>query len=167
MRRAWVVLFIVTSVGLLTLTQCNRWLHPRPQPSPATTETVTSWMRCQECTSDERAQVVALGDTAVPLLRSFLLDGPPAADVDRYWRYLQPLAHPTNGSRPATQATLEHIREDYISNYRIRSAHALGEIRTADALSAVCEAKRRNFARPGVQKAINEALVQIPGSCPP
>ena len=164
LRRVWIAALVVIGLTVLSLTYCRP--HPSVKPSPAMTRTVFAWMRCVECTEDQQAYVVALGDSAVPFLRSLLLDGPPASDVDRVRRHLDELKTPINGWRAPTQAALDATLEDYVSGYRIRSAIALGDIRTGSALSAVCEAKKRGFARPGVRKAIDDALAHMPGPCP-
>jgi hypothetical protein len=165
-RRTSIVLLTVAAAGVLTLTQCDRTSRSRQAPSPATTKAVTALMRCIECDANEQAHVAALGDSAVPILRSFLLDGPPPDALVRMKRYIDGLKTPLAGLQPPTQATLDETLEDYVSSYRIRSAGALAAIRTADAHSAVCEAKRRNFTRADVQSAIDTALARIPGTCP-
>lgn len=136
--------------------------------SAASVGPVYAWILCEECDRGERARVVALGDTAVPLLRTLLLDGAPADRKQRMQEYLAPLRNPGQGRRPANPAILASVLSNYDMLYRIKAASALSAIGGANALRALCDARGRRTPNPTVKRAIDTALAlrQGGGTCP-
>src|SRR5262245_35126022 len=112
-RRTWVALVALVGVIIVAFARCHHQPDPVNAP-PVATQKVADWMHCQECDRNERARVVALGDTAVPMLQGLLLDGPQADEVDRERRYLDRLKTPMLDIQPPTQASLDAGLEDYV-----------------------------------------------------
>ena len=129
---------------------------------------VYAWILCEECDRGERARVVALGDTAVPLLRTLLLDGAPADRKQRMQEYLAPLRNPGSGKRPANSAILAGVLSNYDMLYRVKAASALSAIGGARALGALCEARSRGTSSGTIRRAIDTALARRAGprACP-
>lgn len=102
---------------------------------------VDRYMECDECVDAELAAVRALGDTAVPLLRQYLLHGPPPTRVTRrhdlllVWQ-----ARVQHDSAAALGPLAEKLLGNYTLRYRRRSANALKAIGTPNAQAALCAA---------------------------
>lgn len=165
-RRGWVSILALTVVVLITMANCRGWFPQRV--SQASVAPVYAWVLCQECDRGERARVVALGDTAVPLLRTLLLDGPPAERKQQMEEYLRPLATPRQGQRPASPATIARVLSSYDALYRVRAASALSGIGGPKSLRALCDAREGAKSAPSVRQAIDTALARIKGggTCP-
>jgi hypothetical protein len=150
-------------------TSCHfPWSRPRPpQPSAADIERrVYLLMLCQECVGGERRDVVALGTSAVPVLRRMLLTGPPPDHIAQLTQTLTtPPPSPTRP--PPSAATIALQIADFGSMYRIRAADALGGIGDAGAKNALCAGRSTAALRPEVYRMIDSALARIGGSaCP-
>lgn len=125
------------------------------------------FMECIECSSGELASVAAMGDSAVPILRGFLLDGPPQASVDRLGRSLSALVGDTTHIPAALAPAVVRQVESYVAVYRLRSAVALGAIGTPRARTALCAGRASAVAVGTVGGAIDSALTLIGrGGCP-
>lgn len=125
------------------------WPEPGPPPTAAPPagvtagEAVRGWLECEECTPADLAPVVALGDTAVPLLRQSLsnLHDPVRNHLQSTYRSLRAYCV----ARPAVPLTIteEAYVASYLNNararYQLRAAVAAAQIRTAAALTLVRE----------------------------
>lgn len=164
--RSWFSVLALALVVLVTMANCRGWLTHRE--TPASVAPVYAWILCEECDRGERARVVALGDTAVPLLRTLLRDGAPADRKQRMQEYLAPLRNPGPGRRPASPAIVAGVLSNYDMLYRVKAASALSDIGGANALRALCDARGQSASNPTVEQAIDTALVrrQGGGKCP-
>lgn len=122
-------------------------------------------MECIECSAGELTAVIALGDTAVPALRAFLLNGPPPESVDRMRRRLVELVGGATVS-PAVGGTAVAVVDrqlgEYVGLYRSRAALGLGGVATASARAALCAGQAA-----GRGDVVDSALVQVGGApCP-
>lgn len=164
--RSWFSALAVAAVPFLTAANCRGW--PTPRENPAIVAPVYAWILCEECDRAERARVVALGDTAVPLLRTLLLDGAPADRKQRMQEYLAPLRTPGQGRTPASPIILASVLSNYDMLYRVKAASALSGIGGTNALRALCDARSRGASNPPVKQAIDTALARRPGGgqCP-
>lgn len=102
---------------------------------------VLAYMECDECSAGELRAVRAEGDQATPILRQFVLSGPPAERKDRKREELirweaRVLHDSSTALLPATQRLLDN----YTVRYRRRAAIALGHINTPAARAALCAA---------------------------
>jgi len=164
--RSWFSVVALAVAALLTMASCHGWRTRRE--TAASAEPVYAWVLCEECDRGERARLVALGDTAVPLLRALLFDGAPADRKERMQAYLAPLRDSGQGRPPASSAILAGVLSNYDMLYRVKAASALSAIGGANALRALCDARRRNAADPTVERAIDTAIARRPGGerCP-
>ena len=162
-RRSWLSPLVLVVVVLVAMAKCP----PRGETA-ASAAPVYAWILCEECDRGERARVVALGDTAVPLLRTLLVDGAPADRKQRMQEYLAPLRNPGQGRRPASPVILASVLSNYDLLYRVKAASALSAIGGANALRALCDARGRSASNPPVRRAIDTALARRPGGgrCP-
>jgi hypothetical protein len=136
-----------------------------PQPVPAVIEhRVYAFMLCQECTGGERADVLALGGSAVPLLRSTLLTGPPPGQIARLTQTLSTPARPAHAA--PSQATIALQLADFDAMYRVRAADALAAIGGDDARHALCVGDTTSALRPRIRAKIDTALARVGGTCP-
>lgn len=156
---------MLPATGLAILLLAAAACHDDPPTPPA----VQLLMECIECTSGELAAVQALGDTAVPALRRFLLDGPPAEAVDRMRRNLVALgSDPASPSAPGrlTPAVTKQL-DDYARLYRMRATLGLGAIATARSQAALCAGRAAGLGRGGLGTVLDSALVTAGGRpCP-
>jgi hypothetical protein len=159
--RGWFSVVTLAVAALATMASCHAWRTHRE--TAASAEPVYAWILCEECDRGERAHVVALGDTAVPLLRTLLLDGAPADRKQRMQAYLAPLRDSGQGRRPATAATVAGMLSHYDMLYRAKAASALSAIGGANALRALCDARKRDAADPVVEQVVDSALARWPG----
>lgn len=164
--RSWFSVVALAVAALVTMASCHVWRTHRE--TAASAEPVYAWILCEECDRGERARLVALGDTAVPLLRTLLLDGVPADRKERMQAYLAPLGDSGQGRRPASPATLASVLSNYDILYRVKAASGLSAIGGGNALRALCDARKRNAADPTVVRAIDTAIARRPGGerCP-
>jgi len=136
-----------------------------PQPDPAViTHRVYTFMLCQECIGGERADVVALGNSAVPLLRSTLLAGPPPDQSARMTQTLSTPARPLHSA--PSQATIDLQIADFDAMYRVRAVDGLAAIGGDDARHALCAGKTTPALRQRIYSKIDTALARIGGACP-
>jgi HEAT repeat protein len=163
--RRWLPILTVAAVAVGTMANCRAWLGHGA--ATASMEPVYAWVLCEECDRGERARVVALGDTAVPLLRTLLLDGAPADRMRRMQDYLAPLGTQRPGRRPASPAVIAGVLSNYDLLYRFKAASALSAIGGGNALRALCEARGRSTDSV-LNQAVDTALGRRPGggSCP-
>jgi NAD-specific glutamate dehydrogenase len=118
---------------------------------------IQDWLLCEECTEGEFAAVVTLGAEAVPSLAATLRGGlSPASRA----RLEEQLGEVWERGAPAHLARDEFIAH-HVGNrdalLRVRSARALGRIRTPEALAALREALSLR-QRPSVEESIRAAL---------
>ncbi len=129
---------------------------------PPVPPAVLRLLGCIECNSGELAAVTALGDSAVPALRRFLLAGPPTEAVDRMRRSLVALgrdpALPPTGSRMLERAVAKQLA-DYIGHYRLRAALGLAAIGTPEARAALCAGRAADRGRGGLGTVLDSALM--------
>jgi len=146
-------------------TGCHLFQRGAPQPDAAViTRRVYTFMLCQECTGGERADVIALGKNAVPLLRSTLLNGPPP---DHVARLTQALSTPVSPLRPPlSPGTIKLQIANVDAMYRVRAADALAAIGGSDARHALCAGKTTLALRPRIYAKIDTALARVGGGCP-
>jgi hypothetical protein len=152
---------------LVTLTAITAGCHHRgtTQPSPAVIEQrVYTFMLCQECIGGELANVVALGGSAVPLLRSTLLTGPPPAHAASLKLLLSTPARAV--SPPPDTASINLQVADFDAMYRVRAVAVLTAIGGSDATDALCAGKKKLGLRPRIYSKIDTALVRVGGTCP-
>lgn len=144
---------------------CHLFQAGAPTPDPAMiTARVYAFMLCQECSGGERADVLALGNSAVPLLRSTLLTGPPP---DHIARLTQALSTPASPARPPlSPGTIALQIANVDAMYRVRAADALAAIGSNDARHALCAGKTTPALRPRVYAKIDTALARVGGGCP-
>ena len=128
---------------------------------------IERWMTCIECIDREQAEVVAMGQAAVPALRTLLIEGPPDTTIARKRAALsEPYYH--NPSAPNVQPPTGYITarlDDFAARYRVRSSLALGLIGTDSARRVLCDARAMQF-RPDVRRFIDSSLALLQGSCP-
>ena len=157
-------------------------------PQPVTVDPrIWRMSRCTECQSVEMDSVVAMGASAVPGLRKFLLEGPPDSTVQRQDSAMSAPYSNGGGGRggrggrptpgvptrtppppplpPPSHAIVQLRLDDFVAMYRIRSSLALGLIGGNAARKALCEGKARQF-RPDVARMIDSGLVLLNGTCP-
>jgi hypothetical protein len=138
-------------------------------PEPVIDPRIWLMVRCIECTNREQANVVAMGESAIPALRYLLLHGPPDTTVARQDSALSaPYTAPPPNPGPITPpAQLVELRiADFIAIYRIRSSLALGLIGTDSAKRALCAANDSQF-RADVQRFIDSSIALVnSGPCP-
>jgi hypothetical protein len=138
------------------------------EPEPAIDARIWRMVRCIECIQDEQANVVAMGESAIPGLRHFLLNGPPDTTVARQDSLLRA---PYSASPPAVglifppAQLVEGRVQDFIAMYRMRSSIALGLIGTDSARRTLCAGKGMQF-RADVRRFIDSSLALLNGSCP-
>lgn len=125
------------------------------------------FMECIECTSSELEAVKAMGDTAVPVLRGLLLNGPPQASVDRMGRSLTALLGDSTHVPVSLAPAVVRQVEGYVAAYRLRAAVALGAIGTPAARAALCAGRASEVATGSVGMTVDSALALIGGGgCP-
>lgn len=165
-RRSWLSFLALAIAVLVTMANRRGWLMHRG--TAASMGPVYAWILCEECDRGERARVVALGNTAVPLLRTLLLEGAPADRRQRMQAYLAPLRAPGQGRRPASPVVIASVLSNYDLLYRVKAASALSAISGTNALRALCEARGRSTPNVTVKGAIDAALArkQGGGKCP-
>lgn len=173
--RAWRLVQFLTFVGLLTAPKCRG--------EPAIDPRIWRMVRCIECRDREQAAVVAMGESAIPGLRYFLLNGPPDSTVARQDSALRaPYYTGVGGGRgagggggggrsgnqgfvsPPAQSVQRRVN-DFTAMYRIRSSLALGLIGGDSARKTLCVARSMQF-RDDVRRAIDSGLVLLQGQCP-
>jgi hypothetical protein len=139
--------------------------HPgAPTPAPAIiAHRVYAFALCLECTGGERADLVALGNSAVPLLRSTLLNGAPP---ELKARLTQALSNPSPSRPPPSPGTIALQIANVDAMYRVRAADALAAIGGDDARHALCAGKTTLGLRPRIYAKIDTALVRVGGACP-
>jgi hypothetical protein len=124
--------------------------------------------RCIECISHEQANVVAMGDSAIPALRYLLLHGPPDTTLARQDSALSapyPAPPPIAGTITPPDHLVDLRLADFVAIYRMRSSLALGLIGTDSAKRTLCAARDSHF-RADVQRVIDSSLVLLSGQCP-
>ena len=112
-----------------------------PSADDAVTSHVLAYMECDECTAGELLAVRADGDHATPILRTYVLDGPPDGQKDRkrqeLFRWQAGVLHDSSpGFLPGSQ----RLFDNYTLRYRSRAANALRHIGTPAARAALCAA---------------------------
>ncbi len=137
-------------------------------PDPVIDPRIWLMARCIECTSREQANVVAMGDSAIPALRYLLLHGPPDTTVARQDSALSapyPGPPPIGGTITPPDTLVDLRIEDFVAIYRMRSSLALGLIGTDSARRTLCAGKAMQF-RADVNGFIDSSLALLSGSCP-
>jgi hypothetical protein len=124
---------------------------------------VYSWLQCQDCMHQQRARVIALGDSAVPLLATILIQGPPPAHDAAYVATLHRLAQQTQSITPAI---IEHQRALFAAVYRRRALSALQGIGSSSARSAMCLARASTPPAAALAQALDSTLTTIGAACP-
>lgn len=125
--------------------------------------TVFSWVQCQDCMHNQRSRVIALGDTAVPLLREILIVGPPISHDSAYVASLTRLAQRTPGLTPVI---VERQRQMFAAVYRRRALSALEGIATSAAKSSVCLARATLAPASPIVPAIDSSIGSAGPPCP-
>jgi len=133
------------AVGCAALAACAA-------PPPAEIGAVTEYLECIDCATVALRPVVALGDTAVPLLRRALERGPSPERVARERAYATD-AHERIRRYAAQHPSLPHIAVDTVfvadavmrldARIRLRAARALLQIGTREAVAVVCRVSQR------------------------
>jgi hypothetical protein len=139
-----------------------------PVPAPPIDARIWRMIQCVECIDNERANVVAMQDTAVPALRYLLLHGPPdnvVASYDSSLRTPRPATPPATGTFAPPAHVVDGRVQDFIAFHRIRSSTALGLIGTDSAHKALCEGTAMQF-RDDVKRVVQVSLRGMPGPCP-
>jgi hypothetical protein len=99
-------------------------------------------MECAECTTEHHDAVIALGNEIVPLVASFLLEGPPPERVVRVREALLRM-HESMTIYARTHENFDLVPNEVFvaanlaghrAKYRMRSATLLGELGGANAL---------------------------------
>jgi hypothetical protein len=142
------------------------------QAVPYNPPPVIAWLDCVECTSELKA-VAALGDAAVPDLRSVLLNGPPSdrqaqqrAHAEAAYKAMKEYErqHPDRRVATTEQEYVDLQMRKYVNVNRVRSARALGEIATDAAKNALREAQQLKDLTPDLTRTINVGLGLAPPS---
>lgn len=158
---------LLLGLGVAMLSACD---EPDAGVAPAVASTTYRWMQCHDCMNGERDGVIALGDTAVPLLRKVLQDGPPDPHVATVARSLRELADRSRGRDAPDYATRVFVLSRFRSMYQLRAISALRGIGTPDAVAALCAARQRAMTRAGtsrsVTSALDSAVLRLPRPCP-
>jgi hypothetical protein len=164
----------------LSLAQCRT-------PEPPIDVRLWDMVRCIECIDGEQAAVVAMGQSAVPGLRFFLLNGAPDSTIARerdalsgpfqVGAVITPPGRAGRGGRSSSTigppgtvvvppaAVVAQRVDDFKAIYQMRSSLALGLIGTDSARRVLCEGKAAPL-RVDVRKMIDSALVLLNGTCP-
>lgn len=164
LRKLIIAVIAVGLVGALA------WLATRSRLTSGDRVLLRTWFECEEC-DDGRdfARAVAIGPPAVPVARSYLLDGPPAAATNAKrtgltasWNHLASYAatHPLNGPLPTQSAYVGYYLGTYDQTYRIRAARLLAAIGGPAAVAALDSATRLPF-RPGVRSEVIRARLAV------
>lgn len=161
--RAMRVALLVLAVGS---TACFRLSWKRAaSPDPALiAERVYAFMLCEECSGGEQADLTALGNNAVPLLRTTLVSGPPQDQLTLLRQRLtsaNPMTTP-----PPSQAAIALQLADFDALYRGRAAVALGAIGSGSAKQALCAGRGTPSLRRDTYRKIDIAIARIGGACP-
>ena len=171
--RAWRLAQLLAFVALLTAPKCRG--------EPPIDPRIWRMVRCIECRDGEQAAVVAMGESAIPGLRYFLVNGPPDSTIARQDSALRaPYYTGVGGGRgggggggrsgtpgfvsPPAQSVQRRVN-DFTAMYRIRSSLALGLIGGDSARKTLCVAKSMQF-RDDVRRVIDSSLVLLQGHCP-
>ena len=130
-------------------------------------EAIDAWLSCDECISEERAAVDAIGEDAVPTLKRAVKDGPsPGRREIMRRKFLDRYPTPGPGGLSAA-AYADQLVGNYVANYRKRSAVSLGDIggkKARDALrDALTDSAGRGY-RPDVVRAIRAELARTEAS---
>ena len=152
---------LVTMSASLAIAGCH-------DPEPEIDSRIWRMGRCIECINREQANVVAMGDSAIPALRYLLLHGPPDTTIARQDSALSapyPAPPPNPGTLTPPDSLVDRRIEDFVAIYRMRSSLALGLIGTNSARQILCAAKDSQY-RADVQRFIDSSLVLLNGQCP-
>jgi hypothetical protein len=155
---------VAVCLVLLALACANPNVAPSPSPSVGVTRAVYAWMQCQDCLDGERNRVVALGDSAVPMLQG-LLSGPPVEHMNAVRRSIEELAARMPAPRMPSQITIDQQLAVFHSMYVGRAASALAGIGDSLSRKALCDARATNLA-PVDRRAVDAAIMTIGGTCP-
>lgn len=124
--------------------------------------------RCIECIDREQANVVAMGDSAIPALRFLLLHGPPDTTVARQDSALRapyPATPPDVGMITPADHIVDLRVADFIAIFRMRSSLALGLIGTDSARRVLCEGNAMQL-RQDEKRFVDSSLKLLNWSCP-
>ncbi len=169
MSRRTALHIVVTAAILGGCARTSELAAQRGAPPVSTSTAIATWLECVECTAEQLNAVAALGNTAVPELGRFLLNGPDQPRVDAQQRYLErryrDLKAYERERRPSH--TIAETQDEYVQAYlaayrlriRARSARALGAIGTADAKAALSQGLVRPDVPDALRKEINAALL--------
>ena len=112
----------MTHLTAMLLTATMLWRADPPE--------LTRWFECIECSHGELKAVAALGPSAVPLLRTYLLNGAPADQRARFRTQVTFLRLVVSGdtSTVAARQRVDQQVDAFQRRYRRRAALALGAI---------------------------------------
>jgi hypothetical protein len=148
---------LLATAAMITTAGCGGTVPPRVDA------TVYSWLQCQDCMHQQRARVVALGDTAVPRLAMILIQGPPPPHDSAYVASLRRLAQQSQGLTPAL---IEHQRQMFGAVYRRRALLALQDIGSAAARSSLCLSRASTPPASPWILVLDSSLTTLGATCP-
>lgn len=134
-----------------------------PVPDQEVAEIIDYWLLCEECTEGERADVVGLGAAAVPRLTD-ALRAPAAQKQDNMRAQVTESFASMSAVSAAPPPMADYVDgfvANYVATYQRRSALALGDIATPDAIQALgtaLDSAEARAYRPDVVAVIAEAL---------
>jgi hypothetical protein len=153
MNRSWMVAVLLGRLlsASSTLSGAEEKKPIDPDQATEARRTLVAWFECEECSNGELEAVVKLGQLAVPNLAAALRGGPSPASREKLRRHLlttyQDLlryqkTHPES-KLPISEADyVKTYTENYIAQYQIRSAIALGSIGVPEARRVLEEASK-------------------------
>jgi len=142
-------------------------------PPPAEIDVVTEYLGCIDCATQALRPVVALGDSAVPVLRWVLAQGPSPERVARE-RTNATEAHERIRRYAVQHPGFPYIEADTVfvadavarldARIRLRAARALLQIGTPEAVAGVCQVSQQPpSARIGT--ALHDLILDAGLSC--
>jgi hypothetical protein len=128
--------------------------------------TVFAWMQCQDCMDDQRARVITMGDTVVPMLRDILINGPPPEHIGAVREMMAEVAQRVPPARAPSVALIEAQLNRYRAMYGLRAVSALSGIGSKEARQSLCEGRSGQRSLITVRQAIDSAIARFGGTCP-
>lgn len=136
--------------------------------SSADRDLISTFVECHDCIPESRL-VVGLGEEAVPHFSQLLLNGPSAGRLERRraaleeaWAQAEGSGSPIEGQD--RESFIQGFLANFVAQYRVRSAWALGRLGGGEATAALCEAAALDF-RDDVLLAVTTALDTLGASC--
>jgi hypothetical protein len=165
--------FIIASlICILLFVSCKPWEKPSPpvELSPERkakiTQTVITWLECEECDEGELDRLKKASEYAVPTLTAALESGPSPASLElmrlqmeeRYDRLVEyGRTHPNARVTQSKKDFVAHYMNNYIALYRIRAVQGLSAIGGENAHKAIENASRKSY-RDDVNNVIRKVL---------